>query len=511
MNTELKALRRQAEWLQDQGQHDAAIAAYRRLLARWPALPDDWFNLAWLLRRLGRAEDALKAYGQALAHGIGGAEEVHLERAIVYSELLRRDAEAEAELKQALTLAPGFAPALLNLGNLHEEYGRREAAIECYERLLALIPSSATAPQAQWRLQALARLAHLRPPLSSEDPLLLALEQAAGAFGVPPDVRATALFAQGRALDALQLPERAFAAFAVANAAASQGARAYDPAAAERLTAELKAAFATAVTVSRPGPDLTAQTRPPLFICGMFRSGSTLLEQALAAHPQIEAGGEIEFLPRLVASTLAPFPQSLQTLSASCLADYASQYLAHLRQQFPDALQAGRLLTDKRPDNFRLIGLIKHLFPDARFVHTVRDPRDVGLSIWMHHLDPRQLPHACDLAAIGHHYGQYVQLMNHWQALYPDSILAFDYDRFVGAPRATLEPVLEWLGLAWHDDCLEFHRRQQSVRTASYWQVRRPLYGEASGRFRRYGTLLDPLLRSLRQAGVMLPDDGISP
>ena len=110
MNTELKALRRQAEWLQDQGQHEAAIAAYRRLLSRWPTLPDDWFNLAWLLRRLGRADDALLAYGQALAHGIGGAEEVHLERAIVYSELLRRDADAEAELNPRIRGRRASAP-----------------------------------------------------------------------------------------------------------------------------------------------------------------------------------------------------------------------------------------------------------------------------------------------------------------------------------------------------------------------------------------------------------------
>ncbi len=240
----------------------------------------------------------------------------------------------------------------------------------------------------------------------------------------------------------------------------------------------------------------------PVFICGMFRSGSTLVEQALAAHPAVTAGGELNLLNRIAEIDLAPFPQSLRTLSDERASTLADDYRRELIRRFPQSAVEGSIVTDKRPDNYLRIGLIKKLFPDARIVHTVRDPVDTCLSVYFQHIDQRLVGYASDLADAGHYFGQYRRMMAHWKSIYPGDIFDFDYDAFVREPRPALSGLLEFLGLPWNERCLEFHTVKNSVKTASYLQVRRPLYRDSSGRRRHYEAHLAPLLDALRDAGV---------
>ena len=207
---------------------------------------------------------------------------------------------------------------------------------------------------------------------------------------------------------------------------------------------------------------------------------------------------------RLCASRHAPFPASMARHEPARDAQFAAEYRAHLARLFPQA-KAGDFITDKRPDNYLLIGMIKRLFPAARFVHSVRDPLDNALSVYMQHLHLRGATYASDLAAIGHYYGQYRRLMAHWKALYPADIHDFDYDAFVREPRAELDKLFAFLGLDFDERALDFHTRGNTVKTASYWQVRRPLYAEASGRWKRYDAHLAPLRRALEAAGVAIP------
>lgn len=503
MNTieSAESLLREASALLRSGRRTEATETYRRLLAIQPTQPDAWYNLGYLLRSEGKYEEALSAYGQALAHGIGHPEQVHLNRAVIYSDCLRRDSEAERELRAALTLDARFIPALLNLGNLHEERGEREEAIDCYERILSE-PADSRSRNRDIRLEALARMAHLRPPESASDPALNRLQQAASTASAEEDIRANLMFALGRAYDALGLHDQAFDAFARGNRHARRTGPAYDRVQSRQRTDTLIAAF-TAAQLTHPAP-VTGAGPAPLFICGMFRSGSTLIEQVLAAHPQVVAGGELTFLPRLVAGPLAPFPASMATPAPDREAALAREYRTHLAQLFPHA-SAATYISDKRPDNFLLIGLIKRLFPAARIIHTTRHPLDNGLSLFMQHLDRRVASYANDLGDIGHYYGQYRRLMAHWKSLYGESILDFDYDVFVTEPQPALQRLLGFLGLDWDDRCLQFHELRNTVKTASYWQVRRPLYGEASGRWRAYQAHLGPLRRGLQEAGVETP------
>lgn len=481
---DLARLSEQAAALREVGRVPEAIAAYQRLLARRPDLPNSWYNLALLQRRARQPEAALAAYAQALAHGISEPEEVHLNRAVIFSDDLRRPDEAERALRQALSLHPGYAPALLNLGNLHEDRGERDAARACYEDLLTREPG---------RADALARLAGVSRVATADDPLVQRLRDALRRRGPnAAAARADLGFALGRLLDGCAAYDEAFAAFAQANRdsrASAVPAPVYDRAAQEAEVAALIRAFPS------PAPRLAsaASRRPtPLFICGPFRSGSTLVEQVLASHPRVTAGGELDTLPALAGAAFAngpgPGAEPWAALDGPRREALAEAYRAELARLFPGA----DLVTDKRPDNLKLVGLIKTLFPDARIVHTVRDPLDTCVSIHFLHL-AHSRPYALDLLDTGHHLQQSRRLMAHWQSLYGDDILDFDYDAFVAAPRPAVERLLAFCGLDWHEACLDFHRTAGAVRTASVWQVREPLYTRSSGRWRHYARHLGPL------------------
>lgn len=499
MSEQSEALMRQAATLHRQGRRMEAIGIFRQVLADQPESTEGWYELGYLLKAEAKYEEALEAYGQALARGIRRPEEVHLNRAVIYSDHLRRDNDAERELTAALAIDPGYLPAQLNLGNLHEERGDRTAALACYDKILADVPRPGD-PHQELRFEALARSANLRPPTSADDPLLTRLREATAAQS-SHTVRANLFFSLGHAYDRLQCYDLAFDAYAKGNRwLLRQSGRVYDRTRSSQLTDALIESFSSAgVIVPTPRGGTAAE---PLFICGLFRSGSTLIEQVLAAHSQITAGGELNYLRRLALGELAPFPASMATDDPARDAALAEGYRRHLAEVFPEGSANSAFITDKRPDNFVLIGLIKRLFPSAKIVHTVRNPLDNGLSVFMQHLNPKVAGYSGDLGDIGHYYGQYRRLMAHWKALYGDSIFEFDYDDFVLEPKPALERLFGFLGLPWEDQCLDFHRLGNTVKTASLWQVRQPLHGNASGRWRNYDAHLGPLHQALREAGI---------
>ena len=200
----------------------------------------------------------------------------------------------------------------------------------------------------------------------------------------------------------------------------------------------------------------------PIFICGMFRSGSTLTEQILAGHPRVTTGGELDLLPHLVETGLQPFPNAMSRETPASVARLAQRYLTALAGLFPGA----EWVTDKRCENFLLIGLIKTLFPAAKIVHTSRDALDNCLSIYFLHLDQR-FSYALDLMHIGHYYRQYLRLMAHWKTLYGDDLVEVDYDALVRDPRSVAARALEALGFEWDERCLGPLPADRAIKTAS--------------------------------------------
>ncbi|MHB1871015.1 MAG: sulfotransferase family protein [Steroidobacteraceae bacterium] len=475
-----QALLRAAHRYRNGGLWTEAIGAYQRLLALRPNSPNMWFNLARLQRQVRDYEAALTSYQQAIDQRIASPEEAHLNRAVIFAEDLHRHPQAEQELDAALSLNPAYVPALFNLANLHEDLGRREAAGRTYERILALEPDN---------LEALARYAQTQPPAQVADSLLANLRARLHDPRGAAAGRASVGFALGQALDARGEYKAAFEAYAQAKRLSRIGAGArfvpYDRAAQERVIDQIIAAF--------PAPSAGRDTRTfgppePAFLCGMFRSGSTLLEQMLAQNPQVGAAGELDWLPRFAQQELAPFPLGAALATPERIVELAARYRRHLTAAFPTA----QLVTDKRPDNFLYIGLIKRLFPLAKIVHTTREPLDNCLSVYFLHLDP-QMRYAFDLLDIGHYYGQYRRLMAHWKRIFGRDILEAHYDSLVCDPRPVLEPLLDALGLDWLEQCLQTPQGTGAVRTASVWQVRQPLYRHASGRAEHYRDQLSAL------------------
>lgn len=476
------ALMQRASSLLRTGPLDAAIQAHKQLLDLRPDLPDSWYNLGWLQRSARHYLDALHSYQQALRHRIRGPEEVHVNRSVILGEHLGRQDEAAAELHAALAVNPAYIPALLNLALHHEDKGEADAARTLYERILAIDPIHA---------RALAR----RSALAADSSAILGLRAALAKPCASAADQAELGFALGQALDAVGAHDEAFAAFVDANlasrlSAAPPGVR-YDRAAQELFVERMIRAFPAPVSAgSADAGD------PPIFICGPFRSGSTLVERILARHSRVTAGGELEMLPALIGERLPAYPKAPP--DPDSIRQIRQAYLGELKAIHPVVDR----VTDKRCDNVLHIGLIKALFPNARIVHTVRDPRDTALSVYFHHFQ-HNLPYALDLADIAHWLGQYARLMRHWKALYPDDIHDLRYEALVADPRPVLERLLGHCTLDWEEACLSFHEGKGVVKTASAWQVRKALYTSSAGRWRNYR---DHLARSAPDLAAMAED-----
>ena len=480
MTDNAQTLVRNAQMLQRLGRVPEAVEAYTRILDRWPDLADCWYNLAVLQKSQRRLEEALDSYQKALDHNVASPEEVHLNRGVIYSDFLRRPAEAEQELNRALALNPNYVPALLNLANLNEDLGRRPQANALYRKILSLDPRCH---------EALARYANLQPASSADEQLLDQLHSAVRLAASLAE-RASLGFALGRLLDGKARYPAAFEAYTAANAASRAstvpGTAIYDRRRQEELVDLL--IRSTPVRSSTATADSNTDSPQPIFICGLFRSGSTLTEQLLAGHDGLIAGGELDLLPRL-AGSISPFPQALASLEAKQLAGLAARYLEELRKLFPGA----RYVTDKRLDNFLLIGFIKGLFPRARIVHTTRDSLDNCLSIFFLHLDQR-MSYALDLLDIGHYYRQYRRIMDHWRNCFPEDIFEMSYDLFVREPSVQARKLFDFLGLQWNERYLSLPGSgARAVKTASVWQVRESIYTRSSGRAMHYRTELAEL------------------
>lgn len=446
------------------GRVEMAVDAYRRYLAKHPDSAVAHFNCAWYATRAGRHELAIEHYGKALALGIDRAEEVHLNIANLCSGPLRDDGRARHHLERALAINAGYAAAWFNLGNLAEQQGQRDEARRCFGRCLELEPGNVVA---------LARLAETHDFRDGAEAGLVTRLIAAAGQSRDPDLH----FALGRALEQRREFADAWRHYEVANEQDRRDFPVYDPGDWARRVDRI----VTACTPTWLARFAREQPRAPVFICGMFRSGSTLVEQVLAAHPAFTPAGEREFFPRLVAGAMPGYPDGLESVGERQLRAWTRAYAEESERVFG----RGTRLTDKRPDNFLYLGLIKAMFPRAKVVVTQRDWRDVAVSVFATRLGP-SASYATDLRHIRHYIAQHDRLIAHWQDLFGDDLVTVRYEALIADPRAEIERLLAALGESWDERCLAFHELRNTVRTASVWQVRQPFYGSSVGRWRRF-------------------------
>jgi hypothetical protein len=224
----------------------------------------------------------------------------------------------------------------------------------------------------------------------------------------------------------------------------------------------------------------------------MPRSGSTLIAQILASHPKVRGGDERPDFPELLGRV--GYPEPAAALTGDQFRALGAAYVERMRAQAPDALR----IVDKLPGNFLYAGAIHLALPNARIIHSRRDPVDTCMSCFTTLFRDEQLPHTYDLGELGRYYRAYVALMDHWRvALPPAVLLEVEYEALVGDLEGQARRILAHCGLDWDPVCLAFHETERDVRTASAAQVRRPIYRDSVGRWRRYGAWLAPLLEEL--------------
>jgi tetratricopeptide (TPR) repeat protein len=468
---------RQADAALNAGDMSTAVSGYRRVLRIDNSLADVWFNLGYALRIQRKFPEALDCYSHALDHKVQRPEEAHLNRAAIFTEQLSAYDKARTELDAALEKNPFFVVGWLNLGLLHEDIGEIAEARHAYERALQIAPQSGRA------LSRLAAIATFENKVSTE---VGRLEAALRLPSLAPNDAVDIAFGLANLYDAKGQHEQAFALAASANQAQHRflpETSRYDPVAHEKLIDSI-------CNMTLPPPLLKANKRsePKVFICGLFRSGSTLAEQLLARHSDTVAGGEHDFIPEIVRGNLQPYPEKLTTATRAELESLRLDYMSRLAANGHVSGQ----VTDKRCDNFLHIGFIKTLFPHAKIVHSYRAPLDNAVSLFFQHFS-EDINYSMDLGHLGHWLAQYRKIMTHWKSLYGTDIHDFSYDATVHSPEAEVRAMVEHCGLAWREGSPSTNN---VVKTASAWQVRQALHQRSSGRWRNYQHDLLPVMHA---------------
>jgi len=505
----------------------AAIQHYERALAIKPDFLEAHHGLGNALRKLNRHQEAIAHYTKALAIAPPRRTEVHNNLGISL-QAIGRHQEAIGQYQQALALDGNSAEVRNNLATALQGLGQFEVAIAGYQAALAVKPDHAEAHnnigvvfQALGRLeeasQAYERATQLAPRntefqlnfansrrFNRADPRLVALKALENDLtSLNREQQIPLHFALGKAYADLGEYPRSFAYLLKGNAIKRAGV-CYDEAATLKRFERIQAAFTSELLREKSGVGDPATA--PLFVLGMPRSGTTLVEQILASHSKVFGAGELDAFGRAVAAIATAngiaFPELASTISTEGLRSLGGSYVERLSR----APTAAERIVDKMPSNFAFVGLIHLALPHARIIHTRRDPLDTCLSCFSS-LFASEHAHAYDLGELGRFYRGYASLMTHWRNVLPAGVmLEVQYEDVVDDLEGQARNIIAHCGLDWEDSCLAFQETQRPVETASARQVRQPIYRSSVGRWRSYADLLQPLRQALG-----LPDEGSGP
>ena len=468
---------------------EQAVGHYRRAVALRPNLAIAFVNLGRALVLLDRWQEAADSYARALALGENSAQ-LHHAMGIVFWRF-DRFAESLASFDKALALEPNRADTLNKKGRLLFALGRLDESRALLERAVAADPDRIANYLA---LSHIKRFTRSDRELAAMEKLLQGIEQR------PAEDQIELHFALGKAYGDVGDHAKAFRQFLRGNAIKRAQVR-YNEAALLAKFDRVREVFTPELMRSKAGGGNDSDQ--PIFIVGMPRSGTTLIEQILASHPQVHGAGERQDFKRVLAGIVGPadYPSGVPALTPAQLGALGSAYLASIGSP---ATAAARF-TDKGLGNYLYAGLIRLALPNARIIHVRRDPVDTCLSAFTTLFDDQQ-EFSYDLGELGRAYRAYERLMEHWRQLLPeDAMLEVRYEQVVEDVEAQTRRILGYCGLAWDDACLSFHKSSRPVHTASAAQVRRPIYGNSVGRWHSYRDELRPLLEALGRA----PSDGL--
>jgi tetratricopeptide (TPR) repeat protein len=470
------------------GRIDDAIAAGRRAVELNAKDLDAHYNLGIALIDKGACEAATQSLRQAIEidpkHGMSWN---NLGSAL---EKLGNQADAEAAYAQAIALNPQHAEAQNNLGAIYSEQGRLEEAREHFN---AAIEANPDFMDAHFNLCSL-------KTYRADDPHLAMLNNGRSwIHTLPENARIRYWFAVGKAYEDVGRYDESFSAYAEGNRL-QHALLPQNEAGADHTAKRVKAVFTKELFEKYATHDEGARQhgKAHIFIVGMPRSGTTLLEQILSSHPGVHGAGELSYLNDVVTESAqqrdTPFPDIVSTLPADEFSAMGKAYAERVRKLAPDAQR----ITDKMPGNFFYIGMIQLMLPGAKIIHAMRDPMDSCFSCFGR-LFNSTMKFAYSLDTLGRYYTRYIQLMRHWHSVLPaGAILDLRYEDMIADTEGQARRIMDYLDLPWDDKCLAFHENKRPVKTASVAQVRRPIYKTSVARWKNFETHLAPLLEIVK-------------
>ena len=469
--------------LRDLGRIEEAEASFRLALEIKPDFAIAHFNLGSLLRDNGQVSDAI----DHLRHAVT----IERDFCQAYNNLgnaLSDDSqffEASVNYHRALEINPNFAMAYGNLAKVHMILGNMQQADNFLSKAIELEPSNS------WFFAALVTLV----PYQATDSRFALLESVyAHRQSLPVDERIRLNFTVGKALEDIGDYDGSFQAY-------DEGNRLHydhysfqeneDVCFLNKTRSHFNTNWISEYSELLNVLPTEADDRVPIFIVGMPRSGSSLIEQMLASHPDIYGAGELSIMDDILKKNDYFFRNwnDMQEMKTA-IRKSGEEYLARAWQQS----SCVRFVTDKEPDNYRYLGLIHLMIPNAKIIHSVRDPMDTCFSCYSVPFANANYQYSFNLLTLGRRYLRYEQLMKHWYAILPQNcILDCHYETLVAEPEKELKRILDFLGLTFNPSCLNFYETKRVVNTASLVQVRQPLYLNSVGRWKKFKNHLSPL------------------
>jgi tetratricopeptide (TPR) repeat protein len=460
------------------GELEPAIISYQKAIEINPSHKDAHNGLGNALNYLGQKAEAVLCYQKAIE--INGEHEQAFNGLGNALSDLGESEQAIAAYRQAIEVNPVHGEAHAGLGYALSDMGEIDNAIGSLRKAIEINPQHAEAY----------RFLSNNKKFVEYDDDIRAMESLYVNKDFPVDQKMKLAFGLGKAYEDIgsydKSMESVFEATRLKRASFE-----YSISDSETVFQNIKQTFSAEFFSDHPNSGCQDQT--PIFILGMPRSGTSLVEQILASHPDVFGAGEIFELMVLtetisIADSPGHYPQVMADLDSRALKKLGTEYVSRIRNHSQNA----RYITNKTPENFLRIGFIKAILPNARIIHLTRDPMDNCLSIFKNLLAPAY-NYSYDLAELGHYYKLYLALMEHWRGTLSGFVYDQSYEQLVADPETQISKLLDYCNLPWHDACLDFHKTRRKVKTSSNAQVRRPIYQNSVELWKRYQQQLEPL------------------
>ena len=462
----------------DLGNLNDAIECFKKAIKHIPNYPDAYNNLGNAQGDLGLLDEAIESYEWALAYKPDYAQ-AYLNLAILYSK--HDQNKAISFYKKAITSNPNYAAAYFNLASTYRHLGLKDEAIKAYEKAIEIKPDYVDAHK---NLSAMKKYKKSDPQIAKMEQLLKSDLSESAQVGLN--------FALAKVNEDLENQDEFFKFLNKGNYLRKKELD-YTFSKDKEVILKIKEVFKTPLDKVKKS-SLKAATIKPIFIVGMPRSGTSLVEQIISSHHSVHGAGELDFLAKIIAPRLKEFSVDSNNV-------FTNKDVLSIRQKYLDSLSSfstsENFITDKMPLNFRFIGFILSAFPDAKIVHLNRDARATCWSIYKHYFKSNGNGYAHNFEDLAAYFSLYKDLMDFWHESNPNKIYDICYEDLTTNQEQETRRLLEYCGLEWDKSCLNFHTNTRAVKTTSALQVREKMYQGSSDAWKKYENYLTPLIKGL--------------